>query len=152
MYKKHFSFPLRIVGGAIIAYSIIFLYRNGVTFIPILSVFFGLLIIFTEIGFKINSQKMQIIKFVSIGLIFPYSKIQLQSKIISIKFQAISYKINFKPNPLTDISADTMKKKGFNVLLILKNNEVFIPKYFYNREDAKCLASKISKELKIPQS
>ncbi len=114
--------------------------------------FLGLLLGFTEFGFIINSEKMQIIKFFSIGLILPYSIIKLESKIISIKVQIISYKIDYKPNPVLAVSSDTLKKKGFNVLLILQNNEVFILKYFYNKEDASSFANDISKEFKIPQS
>lgn len=152
IYKKYFPFPVRMTGGAIIAFSVIILFKNGIDIIPILAVFIGILIAFVKKGLIIDLKTKQIIKIFSFVFNLPYSKDILKSDIHSIKVDNVSYNINYKANPLSDISSQTMKKSGYYVLLILKNKEAYLLKFFYNKDDARQLASNIAKKTGIQQS
>jgi len=133
-------------------FAIIFLMKNGFSFFPILIVILGFILNFIKKGFIINSQKLQITKFLSFGLIIiPYSKYNLPGKIISIKVKKISYNILSHNSVRTNSgSYTTIKKNGFYVAFFLKNNQFHFLKYFYNIESAILLADAISKGIEIP--
>ncbi len=149
VYKTYLAFPIRVAGALIVAFSIIVSIKNECTFFSFLVIVFGLIMLLLKNGFVINSNNKNVTKIFSIGLIVPYIKQNLSDRIISVKVKKISYDIKYKPNPLTNITPNLIKKKGYYVAFVLKNNEFYFLKYYYNIDDAISLANKISKALEI---
>lgn len=79
IYKKHLSFPIRLIGGLTITFSVFFLYKKGISIHPFLFVLIGFLLLIFKKGFIVDSLNLHIIKIISFGFILPYSKYILKA-------------------------------------------------------------------------